>query len=94
MSPWRRPNPPPSVAHSPETSPVGGGDGDGDGDSEGTGRGANTAARDNKHNLAQREQYYATIRKAPTRDQQPDRVPGRRTGRRFNLVHFSYVLLP
>ncbi|XP_037802685.1 Down syndrome cell adhesion molecule-like protein Dscam2 [Penaeus monodon] len=75
MSPWRRPNPPPSVAHFPETSPVGGGDGDGDGDSEGTGRGANTAARDNKHNLAQREQYYATIRKAPTRDQQPDRVP-------------------
>nr|XP_027208170.1 Down syndrome cell adhesion molecule-like protein Dscam2 [Penaeus vannamei] len=58
-----------------KTSPVGGGDGDGDGDSEGTGRGANTAARDNKHNLAQREQYYATIRKAPTRDQQPDRVP-------------------
>ncbi|ROT81983.1 putative Down syndrome cell adhesion molecule-like protein Dscam2 isoform X3 [Penaeus vannamei] len=59
----------------------------------GTGRGANTAARDNKHNLAQREQYYATIRKAPTRDQQPDRVPGRRTGRRFKLIHFSFVSL-
>nr|XP_045594049.1 Down syndrome cell adhesion molecule-like protein Dscam2 isoform X1 [Procambarus clarkii] len=58
-----------------KTSPSGGGDGDTEGGSEGTGRSANTAARDNKHNLAQREQYYATIRKAAPRDQQSDLIP-------------------
>ncbi|KAK8738300.1 hypothetical protein OTU49_004148, partial [Cherax quadricarinatus] len=58
-----------------KTSPSGGSEGDAEGGSEGTGRSANTAARDNKHNLAQREQYYATIRKAAPRDQQSDLIP-------------------
>ncbi|XP_050715582.1 cell adhesion molecule Dscam2-like isoform X3 [Eriocheir sinensis] len=48
---------------------------DGESGVDGSGRGANTAARDNKHNLAQREQYYATIRKAAPRDQQSDLIP-------------------
>lgn len=56
-----------------ETSPVGGGEGGNDESSEDRERSANT---DNKHNLAQREQYYATIRKAAPRDQQSDLIPG------------------
>lgn len=58
-----------------ETAPVGSHDDEGDGSGD-VGRGANTAARDNKHNLAQREQYYATIRKSAPRDQQSDLIPG------------------
>ncbi|KAK3849736.1 hypothetical protein Pcinc_043523, partial [Petrolisthes cinctipes] len=57
-----------------KTAPVGSHDDDGDGGGD-VGRGANTAARDNKHNLAQREQYYATIRKSAPRDQQSDLIP-------------------
>ncbi|XP_066979346.1 cell adhesion molecule Dscam2-like isoform X3 [Macrobrachium rosenbergii] len=57
-----------------KTTNTSGGDGGTEASSDG-GRNANTAARDNKHNLAQREQYYATIRKANPRDQQNDRVP-------------------
>ncbi|XP_071519102.1 LOW QUALITY PROTEIN: cell adhesion molecule Dscam2-like [Panulirus ornatus] len=58
-----------------KTSPSGSRDGDGNGGGEEPERSANTAARDNKHNLAQREQYYATIRKAAPRDQQSDLIP-------------------
>ncbi|XP_068242209.1 cell adhesion molecule Dscam2-like [Palaemon carinicauda] len=57
-----------------KTTNSSGGDGGIEASSDGS-RNANTAARDNKHNLAQREQYYATIRKANPRDQQNDRVP-------------------
>ncbi|KAK7068344.1 hypothetical protein SK128_025459 [Halocaridina rubra] len=35
----------------------------------------NTAVMENKHNMAQREQYYATIRKSNPRDNQSDTAP-------------------